>query len=1034
MFLAAAILIPYLDAQTFTGGIVGTARDPSGNVVPGAELIARNEATNASRTAISGDTGEFSFTQLVPGTYTVEASMTGFSRSVAKGIVVQVGTTTTINLRLEIGEITNAIEVSAASEVVQSDEVELGQVLDDKIIQELPLNGRNFIQLATLSPGVIPIGSNPSPLTSWTGRTDLGIIVSGLRETDTSYLLDGIETREPRWGGTSFRPSVDAIAEFKVQRNAFTADQGFGTAVVNTVVRSGTNKFHGAVFEYHRNGVMDARNFFDPAKKPPYKQNQFGVAVGGPIKKDKIFYFFNYEGYRSRLSSTSRGIVPTPEAMSGQFSKAITDPLTGQPFPGNRIPDNRIDPIIKTVRTYFPAPNLTGDPVYNYIRELSRANDSDQIHAKVDFTLSEKNNLSARFSWVDDDLLQPSLFEGYGLVRPLNSTNVSLMDTHVFGPSLVNEFRIGYNRSIDNSLPEGAFGEDGTSKIGLKNVTNKPANFVKLPGFSLAGLTGIGQGSSAALFTVDNLYVVNENLTYKKGRHTLKVGTALRPNHLSFSGDFPSNPVFQFDSRYTGDAVGDFLLGLFYYNLNFIGDSSANLHGTDMAFYLQDDWKITPKLNLYFGLRHEYFMPREEENGKFSYLDLNTLQFVQQNPLFEPDRNNFAPRVGFAYSPAEKTAIRAGVGVYYDLIASNETQFWGLLTPPNSQVTSFNNTFPVPQYRVDGMFPDPQFAPTSAPNITDPKNRIPYVYQYNLNIQREYKGILVEAGYVGSTGHKLNRRVNVNLAYPEPGVPIQERVPFPKYTTVLGSLNNGWSNYNGFNLRVEKTFSHDLYLLTAYTLGKVLDIGGPDEYVHGDRTGKIEEAVGPAFSDNRHRLSTSWIYQLPFGKDDTGATGNKVVSAIVRDWELSGVLTLQSGRYTSVTVSGDRAQIGERRLQPAIRLGEGNDPDLRSNIRDTANLSPYFRTEDFVLPDMGTMGNGGRGILLMPGANNWDVSLSRFFPITEEKKVQFRAEFFNAFNHAQFAGLGTSVNAAGFGRITSARTPRDIQFGLKFMW
>jgi hypothetical protein len=598
----------------------------------------------------------------------------------------------------------------------------------------------------------------------------------------------------------------------------------------------------------------------------------------------------------------------------------------------------------------------------------------------------------------------------------------------------VNEFRVGYNRSIDHSTAEGAFGTDGARDIGLKNTSTKEANFVKLPGFGPTGFSSIGQGFSAALFTTDNLYQINENMSIKKGNHTLKFGGDLRPNHLSFSGDFPSNPVFAFNGKYTGDSVGDFLLGLFDNTFSYAGDTSANPKGMDLSFYASDNWKVTPNLNLTFGLRYEYFMPRDEENNKFTYLDFSTGKFVPKNPLFNSDANNFAPRIGFAYSPWEKTAIRGGFGVYYDLIAGNETQFMGLLNPPNGQVTSLFNP-DVPIYKVEEMYPDPEFAAQSAPNIVDPNSRIPYVYQYNLNIQKELKGHLLEVGYVGSTGHKLNRRNNLNLAFADPSLPKNERVPYPQYTDLLASLNNGWSNYNGLNVRLEKRYSGGLFFLLSYTLGKYLDIGGPDEYVHDNWKGTFGQLRGPAFMDQRHRVSMSWVYELPFGKEKKfGSDWGGALDAVLGGWQVNGIVTFQSGRQVTPLISGDWAQIGGRRKQPPIRLGEGNDKGLRSDIRNNPVLFPYFNVDDFVLPPALEMGDAGRGVLYTPGVNNWDIGFNKSFYFGETFRAQVRIETFNIWNHAQFLGLGITVNNPNFGRITSARSPRDIQFGFKLLW
>lgn len=398
-----------------------------------------------------------------------------------------------------------------------------------------------------------------------------------------------------------------------------------------------------------------------------------------------------------------------------------------------------------------------------------------------------------------------------------------------------------------------------------------------------------------------------------------------------------------------------------------------------------------------------------------------------------PDRNNFAPRFGFAYAPREKWVIRGGIGVFYDLLSGNETQFYGVSLPPISQIQSIVNTIPVPTYRLQDMFPAPQFAPSTSPNTVSPFDRTPYVYQYNLGLQHEFRGVLFEAGYVGSTGHKLNRRFMANLARLGPE-PIAQRRPYQGFGDILKSQSDGWSNYNGLNIKVEKPFSKGLLLLAAYTYGKHLDIGGPDEYVHHDWAG-LKDLRGPASINQRQRLVLSYVYELPVGRGKR-AFGNAPgpLNTLISGWQLTGITTFSSGQPKTPQAGTDWANIGQRRMQPAICVGPLNSSNLRSNIRKQPTLFPYFNVQNIVIPDRGTIGNCGRGGIVGPGINNWDMGLLKNTRITERVNVQFRAEFFNIWNHTQFAYLETGFLSPNFGRIGSARPPRDIQFGLKVMF
>ena len=411
VLLISAFLHPEsLTAQSFSGDILGFVTDQSSAEVPNASIKARQITTNASFETKSAIDGSYILPRLLPGDYELTVEATGFKRFVAPLVTLRVGSRITVNVQLQVGEVSTAVEVAAAAQLVSPDDVTVGQVITEKSISALPLNGRNFIQLAQLSPGVTVIDNANSPVTAWTGRKDLSIVVAGLRENDTSYLLDGIETRSPRFGGSGFRPSVDAIQEFNVQRNAFTADQGWGTTVVNVLLKSGTNSLHGDAFYFIRNDAVDARNFFDGRTKPPYKQNQWGFTVGGPIKKDKIFFFGDSEGFRSRLSNTLLGRIPTPQMLQGNSTATLKDPLDGQPFENNTIPSGRFDAVARNVLAFIPAPNRPQDPALNYGRAATTLNDWDQFHIKIE-AIDEAGNLgdAATESQVKVDLSQPKV-------------------------------------------------------------------------------------------------------------------------------------------------------------------------------------------------------------------------------------------------------------------------------------------------------------------------------------------------------------------------------------------------------------------------------------------------------------------------------------------------------------------------------------------------------------------------------------------------------------------------------------------------
>jgi hypothetical protein len=601
----------------------------------------------------------------------------------------------------------------------------------------------------------------------------------------------------------------------------------------------------------------------------------------------------------------------------------------------------------------------------------------------------------------------------------------------------VNQFQIGYNRDRNYYNGDGAYGPNLTAQIGLQHSNANPADF-GLPQFGIQGYNVIGTTLVGTLTTIDENFTFSDNLSYHRGRNDIKVGGEIRHEKLQFTGDFPSTPSFVFNGTYTGDPVGDFLLGLPYSFSWGVGSSTSNFRANQWAYYAEDNIKVMPKLTLNFGLRWEYAEPATEINNQLGDFNLSTNQFqnIKQNGLprglFIPDKNNFAPRFGFAYNPLSKTVVRGGFGMYYDLIAGNEYQYRGLLNPPNFVVGSAVNTTPAPTYQLMNLFPATPPAGVLSPQTINPTDLTPYTYQYNMNVQQEMRGYLIEVGYVGNTGHKINRRFNNNIADASLTVPLANRRPHPGFGDILTSQNDGWDNYSGLDVKVEKPFSKGMLLLVAYTYGKVMDIDGPDEYAHRSilpGPGSFKDMRGPSQIDTPQRFVSSYVYELPVGKGKRAlANVNGVADKLISGWQLNGITTFANGgRFTS---SGSQGNIGGRRIDPGICIGPLNSSSDVSNIRKN-NLFPYFNTQNALTPAFNTMGNCGRGTIQGPGVNNWDMGLAKNTKVNERVAVEFRAEFFNTWNHAQFFGLNTSYTSLVYGHITSARDSRDLQFSLK---
>lgn len=1033
-----------VNAQVATGDLVGIVTDPTGSIVPNAAVNLRNINSGSTEATTTGADGAYSFSQLPPATYEITVTATGFSRGIISQVVVRVGTRTTADIVLRVGDVATSVSVVASATAVKKDDIAVGTVTSASTIVELPLNGRNYLQLAQLAPGIGYATTN-SPSAQWTGRTNLTLVVNGLHEADVSFLLDGIESRDPTWGNTGFRPSVDAIEEFNVQRSALTADQGVGLAVVNTVLRSGTDNYHGTVFEFVRNTDLNARNFFAGADRVPYHQNNFGGTFGGPILKDKLFFFSNYEGYRQAEGGTTIQSFPTSQELAGVFPTTITDPTTGEPFPGNTIPGTRFDKIAKNILPFFPTPT-NNSATNNFVKVLSYPVTWDQGHLKLDINLPHNDRLSLRYSYVQDNLVAPGAAAGWGVIQPLGDQQVEISYTHIFTPTLVNMLRLGYQRNNDRNLAQGAYGPDIAKQIGLQNTTTTPTSF-GLPGFGLTGISGIGAGNTENEVDLTNMFEISDNMSWHRGKHDIKFGEEIRRTHLFRVSDYPSDPSFTFNGQYTGNSIADFLLGFPSFFQWGIGDTSVNYENIFWAGYVQDNYKVTSKLTMYMGLRYEYNQPPTEINNREGYLDLrnSTYQTVAADHLsrgmVDPDKNNFGPRLGFAYSPFSKTVIRAAGGMYYGLLPLNEDQFLGVLNPPFFYIGSISNTVPTPTYQLQNQFPSLSSAPTASPNTVDPHDRTPYVFQYNFNIQHEYKGgFLVEAGYSGDHGVKLNRRFNANIADPGP-TPLADRRPYPGFSDILVSQNDGISSFNSLDLRVTKPMSHGILLDAAYTYGKELNIGDYAEYVHRDDVnGIFHDMKGPSEFDQRQRLTLNYVYTLPFGKGKS-FLGNArgAVNKLVSNWQLTGLTTFASGGPQTADDNWSQlANIGARRENPAICIGPVNSGSLRSNIRNNTRpvnvLGPYFNIHNALAPANGTMGNCAKDTVSDPGLNNFDWALLKQTQITERFGLQFRAETFNIWNHAQFGAVDAGFADANYGDITSARDPREIQFGLKLIF
>ena len=1076
-------------AQRDTGTIVGTVSDQSGAVVPGVTVTIRNVETNAVFSTVSDATGNYAAPLLKPGPYEVSAELPGFKKQSKSGIEVKVQDRLKVDFTLQVGNVSETVEVVGAAPKTQTETSSLGHVVDSKTTTELPLNGRNFAQLAAIAPGVIPAGGDDRTGTAGSLSLVVGgnFSANGVRSNgQNNYLLDGIDNNVNvidflNVSAFVVGPSVDAIQEFKIQTNAFTAEFGRGAGgVVNATIKSGTNAFHGSAFEYLRNSAVDARKFFDKEKNP-FKMNQFGGTFGGPIVKDKTFFFGDFQGFRSRELRTQFGTVPSSKMKNGDFSEvgAIYDPgpngevKANRPqFAGNIIPQNRFDPLGKKLIDLIPAPNEGGDAykANNYRSVNNHADNVDQWDLRVDHRFGNNDTIFARYGQSEQDIKLPPLFPGFadggGFFSGSqfnNGRSAVLNWNHIFNPRVINEARIGFTR-----MHTGRFSKDqdtnAAQSVGFPGVNFEPG-LGGLPLINISDVSTIGAPEWLPSDEFSNVWTLIDNLSVIRGRHTLKFGFEFR--HIEFPFLQPPYPRGGLDinrdftknveTGQAGFGVADMLLGFIssarMSNVKYIGSQRRSYNG-----YFQDDWKMTSKLTLNLGLRYELVSPIGEKYGAQSSFNMSTVTLdipegrndplpsnfpsqiaVNRNAskwLIPWDKNNFAPRVGLAYAFSPKTVVRSAYGIFYggeEPQGGNPNRGYNL---PFSIVAFLNKPdafTPVPLFEhLSQGFPGDMLSRPSAPQFreADPNTRISYVQQWNLAVQHEFGfNTTVEVAYVGSKGTKLIYLLNRNQAAhsPDAAAPVAPRRLFPFLNTSLISASGmGNSIYHGVTIKVERRFSQGFQLLTSYTFGKALNDTGHTLGSSGQAFRDINNRAldrGLAEFDVPGRFVTSWIWELPWGKKFTGPS-----KYVLGGWQTTGIFFVQSGYPFSITSQIRNCGCGGTvRPDPVA----GVDPIFRNdNVKEL-----YLNTAAFQAPATGTFGKIGQSYLHGPGWTQMDLSIFKNFDITERQRIQFRSELFNLSNTPAFQNPATTWGAADFGKISGTRNRgRQIQFALRYMF
>jgi len=1049
LVVASLLLIPAIASpqQSASSGLVGQVTDSSQAAIPGATVTVTNVGTNAQRSVMTDAEGRFSVPALPPATYHIKVELQGFRTAELSNFVLRQGETARPTITLGIATVSESVTVTGEAPLLQTQSASVGQVINEKQIEDLPLNGRTVLSLASLSAGVTP--RNFARATQF-GRRNQFITVEGGRDSSTNYTIDGVYVRSLRFNNLSLNPPIDAVQEVSLLRNSFSTEYGQGQAVVSIVTKSGTNQPHGSAYEFYRGDRFDAKNFFAPTK-PEYKRNQYGATGGGPIMHNKFFVFGAYEGLRTIQGQPFLGSVPSQAFLSGNFSALATpirDPSTGQPFPGNIIPQNRFSKFANTLTPTIPAPNTPGANNYTVIRNF--IDDADTATVRADQTLNNSHSLFQRFMYYNGSQLQPGTFNATDL--PQSGRNLAVGHTWVLSSSWVNEFRFGYNYAYHLNAPISPEGRNWTAELGLQNLSAAtfPLAYGR-PNVAMAGFSAQGEGGNTQGAT-ENIYSVSNATSRTFGGHTLRFGLQAQFRKFEHLTDNSTRGNFTFNGNFTGNAVADYLLGYCSTCAGAFGASGATYHSPTIAPFIDDNWQASDKLSLQLGLRWEYLAPWAEQNGVEAAFDAATgkigynalpatmpaalVPLVHQeagyfpNGILQKDLNNFGPRVGVAYNLTERMVLRSGFGVYYDNLNLNELQFTRLIPPYYGQFSL--NPPPTAPLQVDTLFPDlnniPQFP---APFSLDPANRTPYTMQWNVNFQRSLGAdYVVEAAYTGSQSRNLSKRYNINQAS-FGTTDINTRLPFPQFQpAMLYSAAIGTAEFKGLSLRLEKRYSAGLFFLANYQLSENRD-NGSGEVEANDTAFRTDFDADESLSryHQRHRGAFSFGYELPFGGGRRWLNSGGAVAYVLGEWQVQGVIRAGSG--FPFTLSGTNVCQCGSFVPQRVNYVAGREGDR--GVLDNPTVAQWYDKTAYVLPANGSQGTAGRNTLIGPGSKQVDFSLSKRFPLGASR-LEFRWEIFNLFNTTNFGQPDGNINNVTAGIISTADDARNMQFGIRLAW
>lgn len=1037
----ASLLAPPLWAQSADTGILGNVSDASGAVIPGSDITVTSVATGVVQSVVSGPNGAFEVRYLVPGEYTVQAGISGF-RTERTAVTLRVGQLARLNFVLQVGSIGEVVDVEAKGLLLETQSGVTGNVVTAESLQNMPLSGRNFTTLGNLTAGVVASGTQ--------------FRASGARGMYQQVSFDGVSALNNRGNNLFMYPSVDAIEEFKVQATNYTAEYGgHAGANVQLQLKSGSNSLHGSAFDYVRNDALDARNYFAkaPAPKPQLDRHQFGGVVGGPVRRNQTFFMGSYEGVRETRENVAQTNVLTDAMRRGDFSgvagAVIRDPLTNLQFPGNIIPANRLDPLaVAMVNRYQPLPNQTG---VNNFRGLTRNEDTqNQFITRVDHVLGSRQKIFGHYVYQGRDNPSIPINPDFPAPRVFKNHSGAIQHVTTWSATLLNEVRFGYMRGDLNRLsPRRTTGFTVEQDLGIRGMlvggpNGRPPNELEIgfPTINIQGFNGFGDNVGGEGVDKSQTYQFVNNLTWIRGRHALKMGADIR----RMMGDATStNAPFgalDFTRDISGHAAAAFMLGYPRTARTPEGIPIGGIRQWRHGLYLQDDWRATPRLTVNLGLRYDHNLPPQDINGVSRTLrfDLDPRgpvlwpgpgEVVDQ--LYFNKHRHWAPRLGFAYQLNNRTVVRGGYGVFNMALHLDNINTLGT-NPPTASVQVTNPTLN-PSATIATPFPAALVPANTIFNVTsaevDRNHRDGYYQNWNVAVGYEFsRSSVVEVRYVGAKGSNLDTSLtNFNSPDPDPNagaIPLQSRRPYPAFGRIRMWMTDGESDYQSLQSEYKQRGPWGLNLTVAYTLSELNDNqqGGLNAS-RGRRQNprSLEGEYAPSADDQRHRLVIGYVWDIPFGSQLSGVTG-----ALLKGWQLSGIGIFNSGSPLFINQDGDTLNVDSEEIRP--NLVAGQDPTLPSDER---TLARWFNTAAFARATT-TYGTSPRNPVVGPGRRVVDISLAKSFDMPGGRRIQFRAEAYNAFNWVNWGNPNGSLGNSNFGVISSAGAAREMQLSLKYMF